>query len=923
MSDVADTPCAVLVGEASPVGGITIAQTRPAPAAEALLADGRVVQLRMLRPEDYEAVRALHARASDDSVRLRFFSLRRDLALTYAEHLAGATNHHLAMVAVAGQTVIGVASAELNPADAECAEVAVLVDDARQHTGIATLLLEHLAAQARRHGIRRFVAEVLEDNVGMLDVLRRAGFRLSTEHECGVVEVTVDLELSGSLRRAVATRERAAEVASLRRVLAPRSVLVVGASRYRVGASRYGGVGRAVLDNLLAGGYSGRLAVVNSHARPVGTIAGVAAYRRVAEVPFAADLAVLAIPAAAVPEVVEECGQAGVAAVVVLSSGFAEASGVGADIERELVARAHRYGMRLVGPNCFGVLNTDPAVRLDATFGTARPLPGRIALASQSGALGISVLHAAAQRGLGISAFVSLGNKADVSGNDLLLAWADDPRTAVIALYLESIGNPRRFRRIAREVSRTRPVVVLRSGRSAPGARAGRSHTAAAAAPDAVLGALLADSGVIGVDSTAELLDVAALLECQPVPTGTRIAVLGNAGGPGALAADHAVAAGATVPALSSETVAAVRAAAPGAAAAGNPIDLGAAAPPRAYAETLRALRNSGEVDAVVVLHASTRAVDHAQVLSAVGSAAQRTGLPAAGALLGADPPTGTSVPWYEFGEQAVHALVRAGRLGRWRTATAGDDPTPLPFDPEPVQELLATAARCAQGWLEPAAAVRLLDLAGITHCPSEVVTGSAAAVAAARELGFPTVVKSAAPGLVHKTDVGAVAVGLADEGAVQVAAEQIIAATGSPALLVQPMVPAHLELAAGVVRAEGGLGLVMVAAGGVHQAVLDDRVLRTVPLGRQVPDQMLAQLRCAPLLAGHRGSPPLDTAAVAEVLARLGALVEHCPQIAELDLNPLRVSTHGAVAVDTAIRCGPPPADRTDPVADEATRAL
>jgi acyl-CoA synthetase (NDP forming) len=478
---------------------MTIARARPAPAAEALLADGRVVRLRMLGPEDGDAVRALHARACDESVRLRFFSVRREVAGRYAEHLATATDHHLAMVAVAGGTVIGVASAEPNPTEAECAEVAVLVDDARQHTG--------------------------------------------SWDPC------------------------------LRWVLAPRGVVVVvGASRSRVGTS---GVGRAVLDNLLAGGYLGRLAVVNSHAQPGGTIAGVLAYRRVAEVPFAADLAVLAIPAAAVPE--EECGRVGVAAAVVLSSGFAETGEARAHVERELVATAHRYGMRLVGPNCFGVLNTDPAVRLDATFGTVRPLPGRT------------------------------------------------------ALYVESIGNPRRFRRIAREVSRTRPVVVLRSGRSALGARAGRSHTAAAAAPDAVLNALLADSGVIGVDSTAELLDVAALLESQPVPAGTRIAVLGNAGGPGSLAADHAVAAGATVPALSPDTLAAVRAAAPGVAAADNPIDLGAAAPPDAYAATLQALGASGEVDAVLVLHATTRAVGPAEVLSAVGSAAQRTGLPVAG----------------------------------------------------------------------------------------------------------------------------------------------------------------------------------------------------------------------------------------------------------------------------------------------------
>lgn len=925
---------------------MTTVPAGPAPAAEALLADGRVVRLRPLRPDDADAVRELHTRVSDESRRLRFFSPRQDLARRYAEHLVTATDHHLALVAESDRVVLGVASAELDPEHSERAELALLVDDTRQHTGIGTLLLEHLATAARRRGVRHFLAEVLEENLPMLEVLRRAGFGLTSRHESGVVEVTVDLDPGELLRRAVAQRERAAEVASVRHVLAPRSVVVVGASRH--GAGEHGGVGRLVLENLLAWGYRGRLAVVNSHVRSGDTIAGVPAYRRVSELPFAADLAVLAIPADAVPAGVEECGRAGVTAAVVLTSGFAETGPAGAAVERELVATAHRYGMRLVGPNCFGVLNTDPQVRLNATFGVAHlltgrslaghPLPGSpsaggplpggpsargIALAAQSGALGISVLYAASRRGLDISAFVSLGNKADVSGNDLLLAWADDPRIAVITLYLESIGNPRRFRRIAREVSSSRPVVILRSGRSAPGARAGRSHTAAAAAPAAVLDALLADSGVIGVDSTPELLDVVTLLHAQPVPAGTRIAVLGNAGGPGALAADHAVAAGASMPALDPPTLAALRAAVPGAAAISNPVDLGAAAPPAAYPAALRVLADSGQVDAVLVVHAVTQAIDAVEVVGAVGSAARRTGFPVAGALLGADLPAGEPVPWYEFAEQAVRALVRAGQLGRWRTATAADKPGSLPFDPAPVQDLLATAPCSADGWLAPEAAWRLLDLAGLPRCPGQVVTGPDAAVAAARALGFPAVVKSAAPELVHKTEVGGVAVGLADEAAVRAAAERISTATGSPALLVQPMVPGNLELAAGVVRAMGGLGLVMIAAGGVHQAVFDDRVLRTVPLGPGVPDEMLAELRCAPLLAGHRGSPPLDTAAVADVVTRLGVLAEHCPQIAELDLNPLQVGVKGAVAVDVAIRRGPPALDRDDPVVDDVARAL
>lgn len=861
---------------------------------------------------------------------MRFFTAGKSSAIRYAEHLATATDHHLAMVAEIGGVLLGVGSAEPvggnstqsvdgHGTDTRTAELALLVDDTRQNSGVGTLLLEHLAMVARRQGIRRFVAEVLEANARMFTVLQNAGFRLTTEHRGGLATVTIDLEPDDSLREAIAGRERAAEVASLRPVLAPQSVVVVGVSRRATGQG--GGIGSAVLHNILAAGYPGQIAVVNRHADRYSTIAGVPVYRRVTDIPFAADLAILAIPAAGVPVVVEECGLAGVGAVVVLSSGFAETGAQGAVAQRELVATAHHYGMRLVGPNCFGVLNTDPEIGLNATFGAAPPLPGRVALASQSGALGISVLHAAARRGLGISSFVSLGNKADVSGNDLLLGWVDDPRTSVIALYLESIGNPRRFRRIARDVCRTRPVVALRSGRSAPGARAGRSHTAAAAAPTAVLDALLADSGVIGVDTTAELLDVAALLERQPVPAGTRIAVLGNAGGPGGLAADHAVATGATVPALDSKTVAVLRAAAPDAPAVDNPIDLGAAAPPATYVAAVRALARSGEVDAVLVLHATTGAVDPTSVVTAVSSAV--SGLPVAAALLGADPPSGEPVPWFEFGEQAVRALVRAGRLGRWRALTATDAVEPVPFDPAPINQLLDSAACCPEGWLAPGAALRLLDLAGVPRCPTQILAGSAAAVSAARELGFPAVVKSASSGLVHKADVGGVAVGLADAVAVQAAADRIIATTGCPALLVQPMVAGQLELAAGVVRAAGDLGLVMIAAGGVHEAVLDDRVLRTVPLSSQAPARMVAELRCAPLLSGHRGSPALDSAAVADIVARLGALAEHCPQIAELDLNPLLVDTSGAVAVDVSIRCGPPPADQVDPVTDSAVRAL
>jgi acyl-CoA synthetase (NDP forming)/GNAT superfamily N-acetyltransferase len=903
---------------------------------DALLSDGSVATVRPLSPDDLPGLNELHQQASERNRRLRFFASGINVADQYARHLTEATDGHLAVVAEREGHLLGVASAEPLP-DAE-AEVALFVADRLHHTGVGTLLLEHLATAARNAGRQRFTALVLAENRAMLDVFLHAGFEVQLDAIVdGEVGVHLDLRGSRPLAAAVAERERRAVAASITPLLAPQSVVVIGASRGD------GGAGRALMHNLNAKNFTGKLAAVNHRAVAGELIAGEPTYRRLADVPWTPDLAVIAVPASAVAGVLEECGAAGVRGAVVISSGFAETGN--ADGQRELVRIAHRHGIRLIGPNCLGVLNTDPDLRLHATFARTTPQAaehGGVGLAAQSGALGVSLLDAAWQRGIGISSFVSLGNKADVSGNDMLLYWAGDPRTTVIALYLESIGNPRRFRRIAAEVARVKPIVALRSGRSAAGARAGASHTAAAATPDASTCALFRDAGVISAESTEELVDIAMLLSTQPVPAGRRLAIVGNAGGPGALAADAAYDAGAILPTLSSETMIRLKAAVGSAAALQNPIDLGATALPADYGAALEVLRASGEVDALVVIHVATgaqpanaviRAIEQAQLDAdrKVPGAAPLPAITVAAALIGAPPPRAGILPWYAFAESAARAVAKAADLGTWRaqsrTALPGPTETPVPagIDREALAAFLESAPRSADGWLQGGAAAELLQLIGVPVCATQTAHGAVAAIGAAASVDGPVVIKSGAAGLTHKSELGAVVVGVQGEDDVAAAAARVMAATGSDDLLIQPVVPAGQELLLGLSLPAGGIPVVMVAAGGIHEEVLDDRVLHTLPLAPGSAAEMVERLRCAPLLRGHRGSPALDRAAVAEMLDRIAALDVIAPQIRELDINPLIVGRTGVIALDAKVRvaCPDEPARRRDPVNDDYQRAL
>ncbi len=882
----------------------------PPDPVDALAADGSYVRIRPAGPGDTDALVELHDQASARSRYLRFFTNDANAGRRFVTHLMAppAAGEQPPVVLLAERSGAVVAMGAYLPSSAVEAEVAFLVADSCHGLGLGTLLLEQLAAVARERGIRRFRAEVLLENRAMVGVLVDSGFAERSEPDGPTTSILLDTALDDRALRRILDRERMAENRSLDRLLAPRSVAVVGAGRLE-------GPGHRVVRNLLAAGFTGSVHPVNPTARAVR---GVPAVAKIGDISPPVDLAVIAVPAPAVLDVVAECGQAGVAAVLVISAGFAEAGPEGRQAEAELLSVVRRYGMRLVGPNCLGVVNTGPDVRLNASFGLEMPPPGGLCLASQSGAVGIAVLDAASRNGLGVAEFVSLGNKADVSGNDLLLEWWRDPRADVIGLYLESFGNPRRFARIARLVASDKPVLVVKGGRSSRGSRAGASHTAAAATPDRVLDALCASAGVVRLDSLPELLDVARLLAGRPLPQGSRLAVLGNAGGGGVLAADVAAAAGLEVPPLTTPTIEALRALGP-VDTDGNPLDLGATASAAALAEALRIVAGSGEVDLVVAVVASTGDNDAPGALDAIARAAAEcpevpVTVVALGAVTGPQriETDGVRIPIFEFPETAVRALGHVARYAAWRRRPQGEVPQLTGVDLAAARTLLDEflGANREGGWLPPVEAATFLRAIGIDVAPGVVVTDPDAAEAAATQLEYPVVLKSAVPDLVHKTDRGAVRTDLRAPWEVRAAYAAVVRAAEDPRVLVQPLVTGT-ELLIGLARDPDFGPVVAAGSGGVLTDLVGDRVYRGLPLTDVDATEMIAGPRIARLLAGYRGAPPVAIPAVTDVLHRVAVLAERFPEIAELDLNPVMTGPDGATVVDARIRvipAGPEP---------------
>jgi acyl-CoA synthetase (NDP forming)/GNAT superfamily N-acetyltransferase len=869
------------------------------PGWEGLAADGGIVRIRPASVGDEDALHELCLVSSDRTLFLRFFSINRRAADRYLTSMARPSDDdHVALVAEAGGQVVAIAGWERVTDDT--AEVALLVEDAHQLRGIGTLLLEELARRARFHGIARLVADVLPENQRMLGVFTASGLHAVNDVKAGVVHSLMSTELDVEALARMDEREGLAEVASLEPLFAPRHVAVIGASRTP------GGVGREVLRNIMSGGFTGGVHVVNPNALEV---AGLPSYARVSDVRAAVDLAVIAVPVPQLLEVVADCGVAGVRAAVVLTSGLGEAGDEGIRLQRQLLDLARRHSLRLVGPNCIGLLNTDPAVSLYAWFGATPVRAGRLAVATQSGAVGIAIADHAWRSGTGLAALISLGNKVDVSGNDLLLRWWQDQRVGVIALYLESLGNPRKFARLARRIGVRIPVLVVKGGRSTSGQRAGMSHTAAASSPDTAVDALFAQSGVLRMDTVEELVDVSRLVEGQPVPAGGRLAVVGNGGGVGVLAADAAQAHQLAVPSLSPALRESL-----GQPATDNPIDLGAVATPDRLRRVLELVAASGEVDALLVTVAVTRTNDAATMLAAL-TAADLDGLPLIVTLLGAGEHALTSVPLaggreapvYPFPETAVRALAHVVQYGRWRRTPPGAVPSYSDVPREAVRRRVAATlgGGTAAVWADLETATDLLTAYHIPVVPTRRAATVADACSAAEQLGFPVVLKTDVPHIVHKTEVNGVRTGLTDQAMVAQAFDAIVGGLGG-GVLVQPTVSGVIELVAGVTREAGFGPLVMVGLGGVLTDVLGDRTFRPSPLTDRDVREMLLGLRAAPLFSGYRGAPPVDLTVIEDLLLRLSALADDIADVVQLDLNPIIVDQGSATVVDAKIQLAP-----------------
>jgi acetate---CoA ligase (ADP-forming) len=699
--------------------------------------------------------------------------------------------------------------------------------------------------------------------------------------------------------------------ATLDALLRPRSVAVIGASRTR------GAIGAEIFHNLLAGGFTGPVYPINPAAR---SVQGVRAYPSLRDVPDAIDLAVVVIPARGVLAVVDDCIAAGVKALLVITAGFAETGDAGRALQDELVAKVRAAGIRMVGPNCLGVLNADPAIGLDATFAPTWPPHGNVAFSSQSGAVGLAILDYAKELGIGVHHFVSVGNKADVSGNDLIEHWADDPAVRVILLYLESFGNPRNFLRLARRVSRHKPIVAVKSGRTAAGARAASSHTGALAGTEVAVEALIGQTGVIRTDTIEELFDAAMVLANQPVPRGNRVAILTNAGGPGIMATDACVSRGLALAELAASTVAALRELLPPEASLANPVDMIASATPAAYERALPLLLADDAVDSVIALFVPPVGTEAAEVAAAIRRGGASAAKPVMTCFMGMHgvPAALSSLregkfPSYAFPEAAAIALARATRYGEW--LARGEGVTPDLADVDPARAS-AAIARAGAGWL-PAREVReVLAAYGIASPETVLAADADAAVAAARRAGFPVAVKLASSTITHKTDLGGVILDVADADGVRRAFAAIRGrldhagrAAEMAGVVVQPMIPRGVEAFVGATRTPGFGPLIAFGTGGVAVELWKDVVFRLHPLTDLDARDMLDQIRGRALLDGFRGGPVADRDALVDVVLRVDRLVGDLDAIAELDLNPVvaRAPGEGAIVVDARIRIDDP----------------
>jgi acetate---CoA ligase (ADP-forming) len=874
-------------------------------AIDVVLRDGATARLRQASIEDREQLREFYRDLSPQSRYFRFFGKPRVGNIVEDIVRALAAGDAVTLVADVDRRIVAVAQYFPTHA-AGLAEAAFAIADAHQGRGIGTKLLERLGVVARSRGITSFEAYLLHDNERMRQLLVDSGFALTWDRTEGQIRhVVFSLAESAQLHEKGWVRARAAARASLRPFFHPSTIAVVGAGRRR------GGIGAEIFHNLLGTGFRGRVVPVNSAG---GSVEGVHAMKNISAVDGEVSLAVIAVPCDQVSAVVDDCIAKGVKALLVVSAGFAETGAEGREREAAILEKVRAAGIRLIGPNCMGVLNTDPAVRLNATFSPVYPPHGRIALSTQSGALGLAILDYAARLNIGFSTFASIGNKADVSSNDLLQYWADDPDTDVILLYLESFGNPRKFSELARDIGRTKPIVAVKAGRSAAGARAASSHTGALASSDAIVDALFRQAGVVRTYTLEEMFDVAALLAHQPIPSGKRVAILTNAGGPGILAADACEASGLELPQFDVATRDALRTFLPSAASIGNPIDMLASAPPEHYEQATRLLLADPAVDSLLVIFIPPLVTDAEAAAEAIVRGAAGTTKTVLATFMSAHgaPAELKTIPSYMFPEAAATALARVVTHAEWRRRPRGPVPAFTDIRPDIAKSL--TAGR--EGWLPPPTVDQVLRAFGIPVAETFSAAAEDEAVAAAKRIGAAVALKAVGPSILHKTDVGGIALGLAGEDAVRGAYRDMRARLGDAmqGVIVQRMVPAGVEMLVGATSDPTFGPVIACGTGGTLVELFSDVVLRLHPLTHADAAEMVNELRGAPLLRGYRGSAAADERALREVLLRVSALIDACPEILELDINPLKVLPSGVCAIDARMRVGrivPPPSRR------------
>ncbi len=944
---------------ADPAAADPAAADPPAPGyprrweADVVASDGGIVHLRPILPTDADALMRFHESLSERTRYLRFFGpypriSPKDLVrFTTVDHRA-----RVAFICLLGDEIIAVGRYEGLPGDGgpggtegtegpDSAEVAFVVRDEHQGRGLGSILLEHLAAAARENGLRRFEAEVLVENHTMVRVFRQAGYQVSRAFAEGVLHLEFDIDPTERSLAVRDAREQRAEARSVHNVLHPTSVAVIGAS---ADPSK---IGYAVLANLLRGDFTGPVYPVNPDAR---SVRGVRAYPSVTDIPDEVDLAVVAVPAAGIDEVMDSCLAKGVKALVVVSAGFADAGAGGTVAERRLVSEARAHGMRVVGPNALGVANTDPDVRLNATLAPYLPGRGRVGFFSQSGALGIAILAAAEERGVGLSTFVSAGNRADLSGNDLLQYWQTDPATDVVLLYLETFGNPRKFARLARRLARTKPIVAVKSGRHTGPTAA----LAASATPidDAGVRALFEQAGVIRVETLSQLFDTSLLLAHQPLPAGPRVAVVGNSSALGLLVTD----------ALLDE----------GMELAGPAVDVGAAASPEQFAAAVAAALRDGSAPAGPILHDGP-AVDQpvlddgsgllpidsasdgpapdgpggagdqpggaagADALIAVfvppiavpGAAYARAlreavagvgrpvvavffaaeGVPAELAAPGPDGSPGRgSVPSYASPERAAAALARVSRYARWRSRPVGEFVVPGGIDTDRARELVARSGAVDRRVLTDTDTLDLLSCYGIELVAFRHAVGADAAVAAAGELGYPVAVKAVGDRWRHRTDQVGVRLDIDAPAAVRSAHADLARLTGHGEVYVQRMAPKGVSCVLQIVDDPSFGSLLSFGLSGMATELLGDRAFRVVPVSDEDAAALVRAPRAAPLLAGYRGTEPTRLDALEDLVLRVGKIAEDLPEVRELDLDPILASAQGAYVTGARVTLGPPP---------------